>query len=276
MGGSSGGGTQTTQTVQKADPWSGQQPHLRRVMDEAERLYGDAPLSFFPGQTFAPFSPETELALMGQTSRAITGSPVTESAKRELQSTLGGEYLDAGNPHFDRMANRITAKVLPQIDARFAVGGGLGSGLHGRAVGEGLGDALGALAYQNYGDERQRMMQGMLFAPQMANQDYFDIAKLGEVGGALEDQAQRGINEAIARHEFGQQAPWQQLGLYNALVQGNYGGTTSATSTSQAPRGSIGQGMLGGGLAGAGLGYQIGGLPGAGIGGGLGLLAGLF
>src|SRR5690606_32498977 len=122
-------------------------------------------------------------------------------------------------PYFSGMADRITAKVLPGIDSRFAASGRLGSGLHGRAVGEGLGDAIGSLAYQNYGDERTNMMRGMLFAPEMAQQDYFDIAKLAEVGAQREDMAQLGINEAMARHEFEQMEPWQRLGLYNSLIQ---------------------------------------------------------
>src|SRR5690606_27133260 len=175
----------TTTTVQKADPWSGQQPYLTAVFKQAKDL-SKAPTSFFPGQTYAPFSSETSAAMDRQTARAVGGSPLTAAGQGELTKTLSGDYLSAGNPYFSGMADRITAKVLPGIDSRFAASGRLGSGLHGRAVGEGLGDAIGSLAYQNYGDERTNMMRGMLFAPEMAQQDYFDIAKLAEVGAQRE------------------------------------------------------------------------------------------
>ena len=93
----------------------------------------------------------------------------------------------------------------------------------------------------------------MMFAPQAANQDYFDIAKLSEVGGVKEDLSQQGINEAMQRFQFENMAPYEQLGLYNQLIQGTYGGTTTGTST--APRRSLGSGMLGGAAAGAGVGF---------------------
>lgn len=274
----SGGGSsspQTTTTVQKADPWAGQQPHLTSVMNQAQGLSKE-PLSYFPGQTFAPFSPETNTALDWQTSRAVQGSPLTTAGQDELTKTLSGDYLSAGNPYFGQMADRITAKVLPGIDSRFAASGRMGSGLHGRAVGEGLGDAIGSLAYQNYGDERTNMMRGMMFAPQMAQQDYFDIAKLAEVGGLREDQAQLGINDEMARFDFSQMEPWQRLGLYNSLIQGNYGGESSSTNSIQLPRRSVGAGMLGGAASGAGMGMMVGGPWGAAVGGGLGLLSGLL
>lgn len=248
----------TTTTTTTSEPWAQQKPFLVDVFENAQNNYDNSNLSFFPGQTFAPFSPETQAALGAQTNRAITGSPVMNTAQQELQSTLSGDYLDAGNPHFSQMADRIRGEVLPGIDARFGASNRAGSGLHGRAVGQGLGDAIGALAYQNYGDERTNQMRGMLFAPQMANQDYFDIAKLAEVGGIREDQTQAQINQDIARHDFEQMEPWQRLGLYNAMIQGNYGGSGSGTSTGQQffPTSSLGAGMLGTGLSGLGAGLQ--------------------
>ena len=37
MGGGKGGGSTTT--VQKADPWEGQQPYRKEVVEEAKKLY---------------------------------------------------------------------------------------------------------------------------------------------------------------------------------------------------------------------------------------------
>lgn len=276
-GGGGGGSTVQSSTVQKADPWSEQQPYLKEQYQTAQQL-GQQPSEFYPGQTFSSFSPETEAALAAQTNRAVQGSPLTGASQQNLTDTLNGNFLSAGNPYFQNMADKITAQVQPQIDADFASHGRFGSGLHGRAIGEGLGSALGALAYQNYGDERARQMQAAGMAPQAAQQDYFDIAKLAEAGGAREDLVQQAINEAMARYNYQFEEPWQRLGQYASIVQGSApGGSTSTYTTNPGFRQNIGAGLLGGAATGAGLGSLLGsGSPYA-MGGGalLGALMGL-
>ena len=277
---SGGGGSGKTETIQKSEPWKGQKNELYKIFGSARGLYNnpETDLSYFPGNTVAPFSPETEQAFAAQTQRAQTGSPLTGQNQQMIGETLGGNYLDAGNPHFQQMADRIRGQVQPNIDARFAVAGAGGSPLANRALGLGLGDAIGSLAYQNYGDERNNQFKASTLAPQAANQDYTDIAKLSEVGAARENQSQQQINEDVARFEFEQLAPWEKLGLYNQFIQGNYGGTT--TSTGNAGNAPMGASVLGGALSGAGIGGMVGGPMGAGIGGvggaGLGILSGLW
>lgn len=252
-GGGSGGGGNTT-TVQKSDPWSGQQPYLTEIMGQAQGLYNNNALGFYPGQTYAPLSSESQTALQAQTNRAMSGSPVTNAMNTELSNTLSGQYLDASkNPFLMPMADTIRAQVQPAIDARFASAGRFNSGLGARAAAQGVTDALATQAYNNYNNERTNQMRAMMFAPQAAANDYQDIAKLQEVGNVREDLAQQGINEQMQRFTFENMEPWQRLGLYNQLVQGNYGGQTTGTQTM--PRRSIGASVLGGGLAGGGLGY---------------------
>lgn len=67
-----------------------------------------------------------------------------------LQDYANGKYLSADNPYFKQMSDTIKAQVQPGIQAQFANAGRGVSGLAGRAVGEGLGDSIGSLAYQNY------------------------------------------------------------------------------------------------------------------------------
>jgi hypothetical protein len=276
-----GGSKNTTTTVSQSDPWSGQQPYLTQGFQQASNLYNNNPLQYYPGQTYAPVSGETNAALTAQTNRAMQGSPLTGAAQGELMKTLSGDYLDAAkNPYLTAASDSIMAKTLPAINSRFAASGRGQSGLGARAAGEGVSSAMAQAAMQNYNNERTNMQRAQLFAPQLANQDYFDIAKLGEVGAARESADQQGITEAMNRFNFQNQAPWQQLQNYMGMIQGNYGGTQ--TGTSVGPRKSVGAGLLGGGIAGAGLGY-LGGkelgfdpVKGALAGGGLGSLLGLL
>ncbi len=55
-GGGGGGGT-NTQTVQKADPWGGQQPFLKDVFQQAQDRYNAASPNFFPDSTVQGFNP---------------------------------------------------------------------------------------------------------------------------------------------------------------------------------------------------------------------------
>ena len=55
--GGGGGGGQTTNTVEKADPWAGQQPFLKDVFQEAQDRYNSGDPNFFPGSTIEQFNP---------------------------------------------------------------------------------------------------------------------------------------------------------------------------------------------------------------------------
>lgn len=191
---SGGGGSSGGTTVQKYEPPAYLQPYLEDEANRAAEL-GKTPLSYFSGQTYAGFSPETESALGLQTSRAMAGSPVTAAMQDELTKTLGGYYLDpTSNPAFQHAAGNIGAEV----GGMFSRGGRYGSGAMANQAREALTD----LAAKTYGNERDAMSRAMQFAPQAANQDYYDIAKLGEVGGIREDLAQQAINETMARQNF--------------------------------------------------------------------------
>jgi hypothetical protein len=273
----SGGSKGTTTTVQQMDPWSGQQPYLMETLAEAQRLYRQAGPGYYPGQTVAGFAPETDYALNAQAARAMAGSPYLQAAGQQLQSTLGGQYLGAGNPYFSAMAGRIANEVRPRIDSQFATSGRYASGAHQEAASRALADATGSLAYQNYADERSNMQQAMSLAPQFAQQDYADIAQLAAVGQTREQMAQALINDQIARYNYAQQLPYNKLAQYQGLIQGNYGGTETTTQPYDR---DIGGSLIGGATAGLGLGQAIFGAglgwPGGLLAAGLGGLAGLI
>lgn len=271
-----GGGGQSVpdSQTQIVEPWSEQKGALETVMGLTAGITGvptagltgnqqqaasqagnfaTAPqaIKFYPGQTYAGFSGETEQALQGQAQRARMGSPVDTMAQAQNLATTSGQYLGAGNPYFQNMVNRTLEGVTPTIQSQFAQSGRSDSGLANRALGQGIGDAVGQLAYQNYGDERSRQMQAMGQAPQLSELDYRDAAALAEVGQAREALSQQGINEDIERFNFAQTEPYQRLALFNQAVQGNMGSTSIGTQTSSSNSGSRLGNVLGG-AAGAG------------------------
>lgn len=226
-----GGSEPAGQTVvqQSNDPWSGQQPYLEKGFERADDLYGN-PLEYFPNSTVVPFSPETEMGLQAQTQRAISGSPLLSAAQGEAQKTLSGEYLNAGNPAFKAMAERIGNQIRPGMDSQFAGSGQYGGTGHQEMMARTMADSLAPLEWQNYAAERGNMQQMARIAPELANADYTDIAMLRDAGSSREALARDQLAEQINRFNFEQYEPIDRLSRYMATVAGGkYGGSSTTT-----------------------------------------------
>lgn len=274
-----GGGTTTTQT--KADPWAGIQPGLQRAANDATSLYNRGLLnySYYPGSTVVPFSPETGTALNMKTQRAIEGSPITNTAKDYERGLLSGTYLNS-NPYLDKMFNNAADAVTARVNSAFAGGGRSGGGINQQVLTRELGKTAADVYGGNYESERQRQQQGLLFAPQLANQDYFDIDQLADVGAAREGIEGQQLQENIDRFNYNQNAPAENIRNFVGLLNGAGGSypTSTATTPYYKNRAStaLGGAALGAGLLGPmGLGLTT--TPiGLGVGAGLGLLGGYF
>lgn len=265
MGGGKGGSSKTTQNT-VAEPWSGVQPYLKSAYGNLEQLYGQGAPNYYPGQEVAPFAPETEAALQWQSQRALTGSPLTASAQNQLTQTMNGDYLAGNNPYLTNAFNAAAApvmrnfneNVLPGVTSQFASSGRTNSGLHQNAINsatQGLNDSLtnmaGNMAYQNYSGERENQMRGMLFAPQLAQQDYYDINQLGAVGSIREQQLQNLINADVERYNYNTNAPWTRTQDYIQTLAGAPGG--SQTTIGETPGQSPFSSMLGTAASGLGI-----------------------
>lgn len=263
-GGKGGGGTQTTNTV--SEPWKGVQPYLKNAYGNLEDLYGQGAPGYYPGQTQAPFAPETEAALQWQTNRALTGSPLTSAAQDQLTQTMRGDYLMAGNPYMQNAFNAAAApvmrnfneNVLPGITSQFASSGRTNSGLHQNAINsastglnESLSNMAGNMAYQNFGRERDNMIRGMMFAPELAREDYADINQLGAVGSIREQQLQNLINSDVERYNYNANSDWARTLEY---IQGlNATGGGSSQSQTEMPGQSPFNSIVGGATTGLGI-----------------------
>lgn len=259
---SSGSGS-TTQTIQQADPWKGAQPYLYDIMGQAQNLYNQsAGDTYYPGSTVVPFSPETQAGLGAITNRATQGSPLNAAAQQQLLSTIGGDYLDpTQNPAY----GGLMQDVRNQVNSQFGAAGRTGSGAYTGAMTRQMMDAAGRL----YGQERTNQLNATQLAPTLAGQDYIDAQALLGVGSQRENLGQQYIQDQLARWNFAQQQPWQNLQNYSGLVtgMGAMGGTQTETQPG-AQSNPIG-GAMGGALLGSMLFPGVGGLIGGGLLGGL-------
>ena len=278
------GGSQKAKTTTTTEPWSGVQPFLKSGYQDAQALYKQGAPGYYPGQTIAPMSSYTKNALDATAQRATYGSDVTRAGQDQLKSTLNGDYLNSN--HYLQGAidaavrpitNAFNSEVMPGIDSNFSAAGRYGSGLQGAAyddanaqLAQQIGNVSSQMAYQNYGDERQKQMQAMLFAPQMAAQDYIDLGMLGQAGQGYDQFNQNVINANIDKYNYNQNADWNFLNDYIGLLNGATGGSSTTTAPKQ---GSTAGGAITGALGGAMAGAQIGSII-PGIGTGIGALAG--
>lgn len=283
--GSKGGGGSTT-TVQKADPWSGIQPQLLQAAKDTQNLYNTGQLkqNYFPGSTVASQSPWTQQAQGLLANRALSGSPINNAASTNLTDTLNGKYLDpSSNPYLDATYNKAAQAVTGSVNGSFGQGGRYGGGLDQLTLGKALGDTATSIYGQNYQDERNRQMQGILEAPQTANQGYQDISQLANAGANQDSYNQSQLDSNINRWNFNQNQPTQQIQSYLGLLNGTGVGNSTQTQTpyysntgGQALGGAISGGLLGSSLFGAGgaLAGTLGltGATGGLLGGGLGAL----
>lgn len=238
-----------------------------------------------------------------------TGGNQLDAISGNLGATAAGEYLGGRNPYFQENLDREAGKLATDVSRNVDLLGRRGSGYAANEIGDVVGNFRNQAMQQNYDQERQLQMQaaGMLsgeqqgnianlmgagqsifgagdtaagraaqyagLAPSIYQDQYAPAERLASVGAQQEDLATRQMQDLISRYYGEQQAPWNALSNYGALVSGagQFGSTGSQTVTPPANYAA----PLGGALGGAQLGSMFG--PwgtgiGALLGGGLGVL----
>jgi hypothetical protein len=234
----------------------------------------------------------------------IAGGGFVNPAQAQLQNIASGSFL-GGNPYQQAMMQaatrpleqQFTQSVLPSISSLYSKTGRLGSGAMERALSQAteaqtraLGDITSNIAGQQFQQERglQQQALGQLAAvsqqdlanrlsasqaqsqlataaPSIYAQQFLPAQQLGQIGAAREQIAALPLQEQMARFQFGQQLPFQQLSGYLSSVygspMGSYGTQTQSTSMPSNPFINTAAGAGLGYLGGQALGSFIGGTP---------------
>jgi hypothetical protein len=262
-------------------------PYLTQGLERAQSLFltGQQP-EFFPGQTYVSPSAATTEAIAQQEAIARQQSPVLQQAQQAYQASMGqvgqtaaGGFLNA-NPYQQAMMEAATRPltqqfsqaVLPGISSLYSRSGRLGSGAMERALGtateaygRSLGDITANIAGSQYQQERGLQQQAQLqqaalaqAAPQFYSQQFLPSQTLAQVGAQQEAIAAQPLQEQLARYQFGQQLPYQQLQGYLSSVYGTPLGSYGTQTTNAPTYQNRGAGILGGGIAGGLGGYALG------------------
>ena len=261
----------TTQTS-NIDPTI--QPYLSYGLSEAQKLYQAGGPQYYGGQTYVSPSQQTQTGLQALEQRASQGSPLTGAAQSQLQGTIQGNYL-SGNPFFQGAFNPAAQaaeskfkSTLGDIGSAASKAGRYGSGamstMQQGASGQfakTLADTAGTLAYQNYSDERGRQQAATMAAPAMAQSDYADIQNMLKAGQMREGYTGAQQQADIAKFNFQQTQPQQNLTNFLSGVYGNpLGRAQQSSGGTSSPSGW--QNLLGGAATAAGIYKNIGGAQG--------------
>lgn len=190
-------------------------------------------------------------------------------------------YLDAMYGAAARGLNtQYNNQVMPGVNATFGSGGRTGSYAHNQALNmanENYGNAMGDMAAQiyggNYQNERDRQLQaasglgslgmglasgysnlgaqnfgqqmmGANLGMQLGQQDWSNIDRLGQIGGMVEGQGQKVLDDYMNRFNFYQNRPEQNLMQYANILNGLPGGNL-ANSNTNSPDGSAAMSFFG-------------------------------
>jgi len=260
------GGGGTTQTVQKADPWIGQQPYLTDIYGEAQRLYQQGPMQFYPGQIYASPTQKTEQAEAMIAQQALGSQQVmAQQAALANQFGLMQPQMLSQNPYLAGATEAALRPVYGQAQGllqqarRGATQAGQLGGTRQAILEQGVisdylqkaGDISSQMYSKAYQDAIDAQQRAISLAPSVMQMGLAPAQTLGQVGLAEQARQQQAIDEARARFEFGQQAPLQALRDYSGITLGTIlPGTTTSSMSGGDP--SFGQRAIGAGLLGMG------------------------
>lgn len=169
-----------------------------------------------------------------------------------LSNELSSSFLDPSNsPTYRTAMSNAMASAIPAATASFVNGNRSDSGLASAASTSAAANAAGGLAQQEYNNRLGIQNSAAAQAAnnlltQQANQTKtalvapaIDQTQIGDLGTALstagmnQTDQQNQINANLARFNYGQMLPWNQLGLYENSVAGL--GNTGSTGTTTQP-----------------------------------------
>ena len=247
--GGGGGGTNTTSTVEKSDPWAGQQPYLTDVFGEAQARYNQAGPEFYPGNTISPFN-QNELGYQQNVVDYLgSGRPQNMQAGAEggVNSLFGSNpVFDAtrslapyGQESMQQSARYTDQQALDTSGASDTMKQMLSGSVAQNPFIEGANNAFARDAVSNFQQQVMPALRASQTAYQPGGSSRGDIATgvaAGAVGSSIADNASKNYMNAF------NSAQQQQMGAAQLMEQGR---GQRANEAYQQGSGALGLGLGG-------------------------------
>lgn len=213
------------------------------LMGIGQTEYGKGPAQYYPGQTFAPYSSQTQQGLGMLERQAQAGAPGYEQAQMAAQRNLSGfnpasmyaanfasgntgaqqqmqQYASGSiNPYIDNIYNAGAGKITDAVNSQFAKAGRFGANAaYGNTLGKSHGDFYNSIAFPAFESAQQRGMQatGMLNNSQMAGAGMY-----GDLYAQSGTQAMQQQQLMPSLYEYGNMPAQQMIGVGGAYEQMN-------------------------------------------------------
>lgn len=211
---SSGGGT----TVTNSTPWSGAQPYLLNVMQQAQNTYNNQPKSL-PGP-----SPETYGAA------TMVGNNINNPAVQNLQgsainsATNFSQNGGGTNPYLDQMFGQAANQVRDYTNSQATMAGRGGSTTNQYVLGQNIGNLASQMYGNAYNTNQSNALAADQMMPSLLSSSFMPAQQEAGVGQYFDQFNQQNYND-----------PWSQLQQYGGAISGlgGLGGTSSQTAPGQ-------------------------------------------
>jgi hypothetical protein len=148
----------------------------------------------------------------------------------DVTANIAGTQFQAERGLQQQALGQLAGLSQQDIANRFAGAAGL-QGAQQAGLGTQLQAASGLASTQS--TDLARQLQASLAAPQIFGQQFLPAQALGQVGAQQEAIAAQPLQEQLARFQFGQQLPYQQLQGYLSSVYGSPMGSYGTQTTQQ-------------------------------------------
>ncbi|MBA4275101.1 MAG: hypothetical protein C0436_05550 [Alphaproteobacteria bacterium] len=285
-----GGGSNTATTTQKADPWSGTQPHLLNVYGRAQTAADRTSTAAYDGNFVTPGNAQQQRAINETTNLAESFRGIGNSTINMGQATADGAYLNANNYLLPAMQQSVLPimqqtfdMTMPQIGSAAQEAGAFGGSRHAlmeryalKDMNQQVANTISNMFNTNYQNERTLQQNAPGLIQQGMTMNTATPELLANAGTQQYNLDNLQTQNALMRFQDSINAPWRAVMPYTNILSGV--GMPGGTSTMTTPQGSAAQGAVGGAMGGGMLGYMASGgnpywtLGGAAAGGGAGMM----
>lgn len=265
------GGTSTTKTENSPPAWA--EPLFKQSANEAQAIYNQGiGGNTYTGSTVSDLSGTTmqgvnQLANAGQNTDTAATRPLfgqigaasvsPSYSESNLQDMANGSFLKSGNPYFEAALQPQLDKTAAQVQSQFSGAGRYGSGANTGALANELGGIRSNALFNQFNQDTSNMLtaNGMLDAARNAgldrgitaanamaglDQQNFQNRLTGagatlQAGDILDTQAQKQLNDEIAKFYALDNQPWTRLGLLQSAAAGSAGDYGTQVSKTRQP-----------------------------------------
>lgn len=180
--------------------------------------------------------------LQGQQLRASTAGQSAAQAAEDARLRLAATGQISGDMSGDLSRRLAANQQLTGAEGQDVANRLAAAEQMSRAYESGADRQLQALNSSNaaYNASRAQQLQALGLQPAYQQMDYTDLNNASAAGQARDQYAQRLIDADIARHDFGQNAEWQNLSRYLAAINGGSPGASVTTTGGGGGLGGLG------------------------------------